>query len=188
MNAIAFLVVAWVLLGLQLGLSETLRLGISGPAPDLLLVLAAFAALQAPVRTALWTAFLLGLVTDLTWTVARPGGSAVPVFGPHALGYVLGAQAIVSIRGNLIRRNPLTLGAVTLIAGVIAGVLVVAMMTLRTTYDPIVWRAGSELATRMGAAVYSGVAGVITAFALLPLTPILGLGTTTGRVGRWTVR
>lgn len=178
MNPIVAGLLAWLLLGLQLGLAETLRLGEAGPTPDLLLVLMAFVALHAPSRVAGWTALALGGITDMTWAVPLDDGGSASMLGPHMLGYVLASQAIVALRANLIRRNPLTLGAVTLLAGLISGAVVVAIVTFRDAYDPLAWRAGAELLTRLGSAGYSGVAAVILAFALLPLTPVMGFGPT----------
>lgn len=174
MNWLVLAVTGWILFGLELGMRDLLAIGPGRVAPSFIAALVAVVALSAPARTALWAGLALGLVADLTRLVDQPDGGVTTIVGPYALGFMLGAHLVVTIRGALMRRNPLTVGFATMALVAIAQVVVVALTTLRSFYEPIVWSAGSELLLRLGSAVYSGLAAILLSLVLLPLSELLG--------------
>lgn len=178
----AFAITAWVFLGLEVGLRDLLRLGHTGIAPSFVMVFVAFIAMSAPARSALWAGLVLGVLSDITTRVAltTPGGSGI-VLGPHAVAYLAAVQLVVAVRGVMMRRNPLTLGFLALVAALIAAVVLVAVMSLRRLFDPLLWDATGELGARAGSAVYTGVVGTLLAFALFPMAGFLGMPSVQGR-------
>lgn len=185
MNLFVFALTTWVLFGLELGLKDTLRLGPHAVAPSFVLPLAVFIATYAPAITARWACLLLGLLMDLTSQIDIQGGEAVTAIGPYALGYLLACQFVLAVRGMMIRKNPLTLVVLTILAGVIMQILVVAILSAREIYDPIVWSAGSQLVTRLLSSLYTGVTAFICSLILIPM---MGLFAFHQPFGRRTVR
>lgn len=175
MNWLTLAIAAWFALGLELGLRPALRLGPEALAPSFMLPLAVFVCLWAPHRVALWACLACGLLVDLTWRHPITGGGAATILGPYALGYLLGGQLVLALRGVLIRGNPLTMAVMSMLAAAVAHVVVVAAMTVRTLYgDPIGFAPASELLVRLGASAYTGVAGLALSLLLIPLTPVFG--------------
>jgi len=174
-NWLTFAIAAWFALGLELGLRPALRLGPEALAPSFMLPLAVFVCLWAPHRVALWACLACGLLVDLTWRHPITGGGAATILGPYALGYLLGGQLVLALRGVLIRGNPLTMAVMSMLAAAVAHVVVVAAMTVRTLYgDPIGFAPAPELLVRLGASAYTGVAGLALSLLLIPLTPVFG--------------
>ncbi len=175
MNWLTFAIAAWFALGLELGLRPALRLGPEALAPSFMLPLAVFVCLWAPHRVALWACLACGLLVDLTWRHPISGGGAATVLGPYALGYFLGGQLVLTLRGVLIRGNPLTMAVMSMLAAAVVHVVVVAAMTVRSLYgDPIDFSPALELLVRLGASAYTGVAGLALSLLLIPLTPAFG--------------
>lgn len=182
MSRVAFAILAWVFLGLELGLKPALRLGNTEIAPSFVFVLLTFLAMCAAPRASLWSAVVLGLLMDLTSPLATTTGEPPGyVLGPHVIAYALASQLVLAMRGVMIRRNPLTLGFLALTGGVVAQVVLVAIFWLRSVFDPIAWGATGELVTRLGSAGYTGLFGVAFAFGLLPMAEWIGLPTQTQR-------
>lgn len=173
MNWLAFAIATWVLFGLELGLRDLLQLGPQPIAPSFVFPLVVFVALMAPHRTTLWAALILGLLTDLTRVVTTDGGN-VTVVGPYALGYLLGAQFVLTVRGLVIRHNPLTMVPLAILAGAIAQVVVTALHTMRAIYDPVQWAAVQELLWRLLAALYTGGTAFALSLVLFPLAGVFG--------------
>lgn len=173
MNAAAFALATLVCFALELGLKDVLQLGPRPIAPSFVLPLAVFVAMWAQPIPTLWAALTLGVLVDLTWAIPRTDGGVATILGPHAMGYLLMAWLVLNIRGMVIKRNPLTLAFLTILGGMVAQIVVVAMFTLRSLYgDPIPWNASSELVARGLSAFYSG----LTALPLsLPLFALAGL-------------
>ncbi len=176
MNRLTVALGAWVLLGLEVGLRVT------GLAPGLVFVFATFIAMCAAPRAAFWAALSLGLLMDLTSPIAlaSPGPPGV-VVGPHAIAYLLGAHLVIAMRGVMIRRNPLTLGFLSLCAGLVAQVTLVGILWVRTMFDPVAFAPGTELLARAGWALITGGAAVLLAFVLIPLAEVFGLPSQTQR-------
>ena len=113
MNKLLFVIVAYVLLVLQLGLENlwSIPVGIASRTvgPDLLLILLVFVGMQAGAGAAVWSGVLLGLVSGL---VRQP-----EMLGPTALGYVLGALVLLQMRNMVFRESSLTHAICCLVAG-----------------------------------------------------------------------
>jgi len=176
MNWVVFALVAWVTMGLELGLRPSIQLGDSGMAPSFALILVAYIALAAPRATALWAALCVGVLLDLTSErLASNGISTLTIVGPTALGCMLGASAVGNVRAMVYRRNPLTMLVLAMGMSVIVQIVVVACLAARSWWDPaIVFHARPELAARLGSAVYTGVAALLVGPALNFLTPLFG--------------
>lgn len=186
MNWWAFCVLAWIALGLELGLKGALELGDTGIAPSFVFCLMVFYAMSAPAMTALWTALVLGLLVDLTATLDYNSGVAATVLGPHAAGYVLAAQLVLTLRGLIMRRNPLSMAILCIGGFLVAHVVVVALYTVRASYgEGLTWSPSRQLFIRLGSSLYTGGIGLLMAVALLPLSSVIGVG---GGAKRFTPR
>lgn len=175
MNWLVFLVVAWVSFGLEMALVPVFDAGSGGVHPSTVTPLLVFVALYAPRRHALWGAILLGVTWDLLSPLVHADGGGVVLVGPHALGSLLGAQLVFSVRGMVVRRNPLTIAVLSVLAALAAQSVVVAIVTVRASLgDYIAWDASDELVQRAFSSVYTGIAGLVLSFAYFALTPAFG--------------
>ncbi|CAG1005390.1 hypothetical protein PHYC_03226 [Phycisphaerales bacterium] len=186
MNRIGLALLAWLFLGLETGLRGTLRLWSPEVSPGFVFVLIVFIAMCGPGRAVAWWALAGGLLIDLTTPLAlKTAGPAAVIVGPHAIAYLVGAQLVLAMRGVMIRRNPLTLGFLSLGAGLVAHAVLVAIFWIRARFDPIEFHATSELVDRLAGAAYTGVVAIALAFVLLPMAEFIGLPSQTrGRFGR----
>lgn len=178
MNWYAFAIAAWIALGLELGLKDALNLGTTGIAPSFVVPLAVFICMGAAPARAIASCLILGLFLDLTSTLPLdPRATLAGVApGPHALGLALAGQLVVTIRGMMIRRNPLTMAFLAGAASGVMHVVVVALVLLRRIIgDPVTWDPLEQLALRAGTSVYTGVVALPLALALFPMAPLLGL-------------
>jgi hypothetical protein len=175
-NWLLFVVLGWLFLGLEQGLRDALALGALGAAPSFVFVLMAFVAMSAPRTTIFWTAAAMGVCLDLLFRLPlREGTGTVTILGPHALAYAIAAQLILSMRGLMIRRNPLTLGFLAFVGSLVAFLVLVGFYTIRHAAGaPIAWEAKRQLLAAMGSSLYTGVLAIVLAFVLLPLTSVLG--------------
>lgn len=168
------LIVAAVLLGLEQAVKSPLAVGQTAIAPSVVIPLVVFIALFAPPLAALWTALLIGAVVDLA-TVWSNGVSELVVVGPCALGFVVGAYFVLTVRALLYRRNPITLMAMSVLASALAALVFVAIHSIRMLYtDAYTFHGLTELGQRLLASVYTGAAGLLLAFALFPMMPLFG--------------
>ena len=176
MNWVVFLLVAWVTMGLELGLRPSIQLGDSGMAPSFALILVAYIALAAPRQTALWAAMFIGVLLDLTSErLASSNLGTLTIVGPAALGCMLGASAVANVRAMVYRRNPLTMLVLATMMSVIAQIVIVACLAARSWWDPaLAFHARPELAARIGSAAYTGVAALVVGPVLNFLTPLFG--------------
>ncbi|MEM9253416.1 MAG: rod shape-determining protein MreD [Planctomycetota bacterium] len=172
MNWAVFAVALWVALALERGLAPLLAIpdATTGVSPSFVLVLVVWIALQAPSLTALWAAIAAGLVLDALGTHYDGRGG---LLGPHALGYALGAYAVLQMRGMVFRQSGLTLGVMTFVAGVFAHLAIVALMALRGfplgIADPVPgWDTSAELVGRFMQLLYTALAAAILAIPLRP--------------------
>lgn len=164
---------AWLALGVELGLRPALELGSTGIAPSFVVPCAVFVALWAPTHVAAAACLVLGLLVDLTWLAPAPAGGAA-VAGPHALGYLLMAQLVGAARSLIIRRNPLTLIVLSAVGSVIVHAVVVALLTIHTLVEPLTWDPTGEIIRRLAASLYTAVSGAAVALVVYPLTPLFG--------------
>lgn len=172
-----FAVVAWVLFGAEIGFKDALRLGPTGVAPSFIIPLLVFVAIGAPQHVVWWTSFTLGLVMDLTFNVELlHGAPPATIVGPYTLGFLLAGQLVITMRGLMMRRNPLTVAFLSVVAAAVCQIVVVGFYTARSAFgDPIVFNPTSELIARLGGALLTGATGLVLALLLTPLAPALGL-------------
>ncbi|MEM6314588.1 MAG: rod shape-determining protein MreD [Planctomycetota bacterium] len=116
MHPAAFAILAYLVLGLQLGLGDIVGWG--GWGPNLVLIVAAWIAVRASAESALLGPFLLGVTHDLL--------TPMPL-GLLAFTYGIAAVATLRIRKSLIPNAPIVQALITLVFG---GLLTVASPTL----------------------------------------------------------
>lgn len=129
MNWLVFALCALIAAGLDGGFTAALAFG--PVQPSLLAAVVAFVALHGPRRTALWAAFAAGLLADLLQPSIGAAGLPFRVLGPNALGFAFGASAILLLRSMVFRRNPLTLGFLTVVLAVAATIVTAAIFSAR---------------------------------------------------------
>ncbi|MEM7623129.1 MAG: hypothetical protein AAF235_07975 [Planctomycetota bacterium] len=175
MNWLAFGVLAWLLLGLEVGLRDALRLGTTSVAPSFVVPLAVYVALSTSPRLATWAAVVLGIGLDLTWLLPRTDGPQAHLIGPYALGLVLAVQLVLALRGLVIRTHFFTHAALGIVGAAVVHIVVVGMLAAREIAgDPIAFNGIDQLRTRMLAAVFTGVLAFFLSFVLVRLDPVMG--------------
>jgi hypothetical protein len=132
-------------------------------------------ALHAEPRPTLWLALVVGLLADLLKPLAMVDGGAAVIPGPHALGFLLAAWMTLSVRGMVIRRNPLTLVVLSVVAAAVASIVAIALITLRTLGgDSLAWRGAGELLPGLLSALYTAATALVLSFPLFAATPVFG--------------
>lgn len=186
MKAVTFALLAWVFLGLELGLKAALGFGQTSVAPSFVFVLLTFIAMSATPRQTAWSAIVLGLLMDVTNQFYLKGRlQPAVVIGPNVVAYLVASQLVLTLRGVMIRRNPFTLGFLAFVGSLVAGVVFVGIFALRTLIDDRVWQTSHELWVAFKSSLYTGVAAIPLALVLMPLGPLLGLpGAQTRRFSR----
>lgn len=177
MNRVGLALTAWIFLGLDVAIARPVfELGHSGIAPNFLFVLVTFYAMVAPGKGPAWVAIVLGIAADLLTDLplSTPAGRAI-VVGPHALAYLVATQLVVSLRGIMIRRNPLTLGFLAACGGAVASVALVFIYWARSLLDPLTLSPTHDLVVGLASSLYTGVIAIPLALVLLPAAPLLGL-------------
>jgi rod shape-determining protein MreD len=165
MNWLSFSILAYLMLGIQLALADTLRWG--GASPDLLLILVVFVAINASRDAGLLGCLILGFVHDLA------GGGAI---GLHALGYGLSALVLVAAQPLIYRDNPLSHFFLTLLAGFLVQGLFWIHGLIR---PPVAILGQGETAARVGlavlcwAAIYTSLISVPVLMGLVKLKALL---------------
>jgi len=109
---INFILLAYVMLGLQIGLSEFVGTGSSGV--NFVLIAATFIAINAQRDPALIACFALGLLHDLV---------GVGPIGTYALGYSCLALLVAGSERSLSVEHPFTHFIITLFGGVVVAVI-----------------------------------------------------------------
>jgi rod shape-determining protein MreD len=110
---LSFFILAYVAVGLQIGLAGHLRVG--SALPNFPLFAVAFIAINAPREAGLLGCFLIGLMLDLVTADAM---------GLYALSFGLFAFFATGSAQSVQRGHPLTHAAITLLGGVITAILV----------------------------------------------------------------
>ena len=175
MNWFVLLFLAWVGFGLEMALAPVFDAGALGVHPSTMIPILVFVALYAPRKHVLWAAVALGLFRDLLSPLTHENGGPVHLIGPYVLGSLLCVQFVLSVRGMVIRRNPLTIGALSILGAIVAEILVVALVTIRVVFgDHLVWDASDELVARLLSSLYTGVMGLVLSFIFFALTPAFG--------------
>ncbi len=113
MRWLPYFILAYVMLGLQIGLSGHLRIGETWW-PNLVLLAVIFIAIHAPRDAALLAGFGLGVLQDL---------ATQQTLGIFALSYGLVAMFTVSTQQLVYRGHPLTHFSLALVGGLMSGLV-----------------------------------------------------------------
>jgi cell shape-determining protein MreD len=183
MNKLGTFIVAYILLALELSLRPELMLAPSagvGPAPFFLFPLVVFAALNAPISPALWTAALAGLAVDLA--AVRPAGAsaatggtvAMATIGPSAVGFLVATYFVALLRGMIIKRSALAFAFTCVVSAIIAQIIIATLLLVRGMFDAQL-APTATLWLRMGDALYTALSALALFYAFRALSPILGM-------------
>jgi rod shape-determining protein MreD len=163
MRLLPYILLGYVAVGMQVGLSGYVHLG--GAAPNIVLIVAIFFALFAQREPALLSCFALGLMQDLL-TQQR--------LGLYALSYGLLALVIVSTAAMVYREHPLTHAAITLAASLLTSLVLL--------FHGAIFGAGPGIGASMLSAILTALLAPALIRGLMKLRPLLGM-----RVARrWT--
>ena len=164
-----FLIFAWIALALEAGFRDILAIpGLGLISPSAAACLVVFVALFAPRSSALWAAWVLGVLMDLMTEYSRGGNPSVFLIGPYALGYAASALVILQVRILVFRQRILTFALLTFLSLLVTGVVYVAILAVRNVYPEAVQpeyftdsaSAMGELGRRFGIAVYSAIIAI----------------------------
>jgi cell shape-determining protein MreD len=186
-----FAIFALLVLSIDEGLSDLLRIeSLWYIRPNFCGVLAVFVALSAPRTVALWGCFVIGLLLDLSIEHTAGGNRGVYLVGPYALGMLSGGWMVVRGRTMVFRRRALTIGVMTLLFLLVAQVVILVLLVLRSRSwypgGPILWTdtsLGVELLRRILIAVYTGLAAMPAGWLLVRTLPLWGFQTSVHRTG-----
>lgn len=156
-----FAIAAFVIVVLQLSARDALTLHSIGLVkPDLVAALATFITLFAARTKALWACWILGLVMDLA---PSGGDTAWHMIGPHALGYVFGGYVVLQLRTMVFRRRAVTIGFLTVVFLLAAGLASTFLLTIRHWYlpdTPLYLSPLGEFWRQIKIAAYSGAVAI----------------------------
>ncbi len=166
-----FLLCAIVAVGLDSGLMGVFTLrGLGYATPSVSACLLAFIALQARPRTALWVAWAIGCMLDLSPS-SGSGAGAIAIVGPRALGAVAAAQVVLLLRPVVFRRRVITVAVVSGLAAICLGLGAATVETIRWwmpwTHALAPPPAGPRLVTIAFSGIYTMLIGVPIAGLLL---------------------
>jgi cell shape-determining protein MreD len=180
------LVLSWVAMGLETGLRDSLSLRGTAISPSFVLCLLVFIASFASEKHTRWTCVGLGLAMDmLSPVLLTTAAGEARIVGPHVLAFLLASQLVLQARSFMMRRNPVAIGVMCAAAAIITGLVLTTIYSLRAAMlDQMEWSALRDLTTRLGSAVYTGLVGILVAYALLPLAEWLGMSKTSAIMGR----
>jgi rod shape-determining protein MreD len=157
MRLLPYIILAYVTLGLQLGLGQYANVG--GGAPNLVLLAVLFIAGNAPRDAALPGAFSLGLMQDLL-------GPGPP--GLYAVAYGLVALVVQRTRHSVYRDHPVTHLSVALAGGLLVALVVTVHGWIRPA-GPAVMENGAAVAAVRAPVAGLYVSAVYTAVLAPPL-------------------
>jgi len=166
-TALAVLLVSLVL---DVSFMGVLELG--GVTPRLVCVVVAFVAMQAEPTAARWYALLAGLLVDLSEPSMAGPRAPLYLVAPWTLGVFFGSEAVLSLRGVVVRKNPLAVGVLAGVLALSAGLFWTAWWALRSWYpdSPAPWGSGSalgEFGIQLLTAMSTGVCAVPIGWLLL---------------------
>jgi rod shape-determining protein MreD len=138
----AFFILAYVALGLQLGLGEFVN--IRGGVPNLALVAVVFVAVNAPRDAGLMGAFLIGLGQDLLTT--QP-------LGLFALSYGFVGLLVSAARQSAYSDHPITQVALTFAGGLVTAAVVYVHARVRPPGGPATVADDGSVLPALGVAV-----------------------------------
>ena len=157
--------------------------------PSFVACLVVFIALFAARHSALWGAWILGILMDLNNPFPRTGlNEPLFVLGPYALGYLFAVVLILQVRSMVFRRRLITIAVLTGIGIIAASLVAVAFYVVRSWYPeaaaieyPIERGALRELGQRAGVALYSALLAIPFGWLLRSSMPLWGF---TGMISR----
>jgi rod shape-determining protein MreD len=176
-------IVAVVTLVLELSVRGAMTLhALGGISPSIAGSVVVFIALLAPRSTALWAAWLLGLLMDL----CAPPPDFTPhahLVGPYALGYPAACVLVLAVRTTVFRRRVLTIVFLTALSMVLVGLVAVALYTVHSWYPTEIqlrerFQPMGELGRRLGIALVSGLLAFPLGWLLLSTSRIWGFAQT----------
>ncbi|MCP3903271.1 MAG: hypothetical protein GY715_06495 [Planctomycetes bacterium] len=187
-----FAIFAYVFLVLEHSLRNLLVVSAPGAvSPSFVAVLVVFVSLFAPRSAALWAAWILGLMMDLTNDLDHgEGWAAGPLIGPYALGYPFGTYLLLQARAMLMRGRALTMAVMTVLFFAAATIVAVFIYVVHGWYpgEEIAWAdlgLVGELGRRLGIGVYSGLLALVLSPLLLWTTPLWSFRTPAQRASGW---
>jgi cell shape-determining protein MreD len=128
--------------------------------PSVTACLVVFISLFGTRSVALWSAWMLGVVSDLLVVSVTEVG-VVHMIGPHALGFLVGTAVILQLRSVVFRRRVLTFA---LLAFVMMVSMTITAAILAIARDLAPWMSGevipvpgSHLGVGLAAAAYTAV-------------------------------
>ncbi|MDP7028751.1 MAG: hypothetical protein QF733_00850 [Phycisphaerales bacterium] len=125
------LVLAIIAVGLDSGLMGVFTLrGLGHATPSASACLITFVALQARPRAALWAAWVIGCMLDLSPS-SGGGVGTVAIVGPNALGAVAATQVVLLLRPVVFRRRVITMAVVSGLAAICLGLGAATVETVR---------------------------------------------------------
>jgi hypothetical protein len=183
-----FIVFLFVALVLDTGFFGVMK--IAGVVPAVTPCVAVFVAMSAPRHAALAACLVIGVVLDLTTRISMAPDRGIYFIGPWALGHLVGCHLMLPLRTMVFRRNPLTMGVMTLFFLVIASTVAVAALLVRSCYPEVTfyWQGETplrELLARWGWATYCAILAVPTGWLLARTAPLWGFHPSVQRSGRW---
>jgi rod shape-determining protein MreD len=156
MNLLPCIILGYLAVGVQVGLSGFVHLGPASP--NLVLIVAVFLALQVPRDAARLACFALGLMQDLL---------TQQTLGLYAISYGLVGVVIGNSQAMVYRDRPLTHAAATAVGAMLTWTI---LLIHGWAFGPGAW---------FGMAFYSTVLSVLIAplvmWGLLKLRPLLGI-------------
>jgi rod shape-determining protein MreD len=166
MRWLAFAILAYLVIAIQMALAGFIKYGIASP--NLVLPIAVFIAINARREDALIAVFILGFLQDL-FTVQPPG--------LYAFSYGLVGLFVVGARPAVYRDHPLTHLFVTLVGGLVTA----AVVLLNEWAYPILHHAidapKPSVSLALAAAVYSALLAPILLAPLARIKWIFGFRT-----------
>ena len=176
MRWLVFLIAALLATALDLGLSGAMTLRTMGfLTPSFAAILVAYIALLGRADHVLWGAWVVGMLADLSPGSAE-GPQQVFIIGPHALGYVLAAWILLTVRSMVFRQRIMTLCVCTVICGSCAGIATVVVGLVRYwlpfTGGAVVPFGLGDLGHEIGDAIYSGLLAIPVGWLLFQTMPL----------------
>lgn len=136
MNWIVLSITAYVFFSLQAGLTPVWTVG--DATPNLLLILAVFVGVSARKSAVPWAMLIVGVLLD---TLPGPLKDQGVILGPHAVGYLVGAYAVLQLRNLLFRESTVTIVLMVFAVGGFAALVETLIYALRG----LPWLAGQGL-------------------------------------------
>ncbi len=175
MNWLLFAILTYGFLLMQVGLKPLLGIpNAQGVSPDFLLIFAVFIGIHAHGRTVAWAMLTIGLIANLL-----PGPIAEgPILGPEALGYLMGAFAVLQFRTLVFRESVISLVIMVVVVGIFIQLVTILLYTGRGMPlflgTPVPnWDVWDEMFYRFLMLLYSAVMAIPVGLVLLKLSPAL---------------